>query len=224
MALTIIILLAVEIGGLAIVYVVLRERLRRAASAAAQSRELREEVGRLVVELNQTTERNVALVEDAVARLNELLGKADKKIGLLRREADRHDGGMELYARLESTRARGAQESPRVVPAASRTHSPGAGVQPDATKARFAPPPLAAAPEAGPADVREEAVRLGRRGFAPALIAQRLGLPLGEVELIVSLDRRRGSGEEPSGESRGITGTERGPGGMRAEGAPEEGS
>ena len=157
MALTIIILLAVEMGGLAIVYVVLRERLRRAASAAAQSRELREEVGRLVVELNQTTERNVALVEDAIARLNELLAKADKKIGLLRREADRHDGGMELYARLESTRATGRPGAsagrPRLCGGC------GAGM-PRRKKCAARPRRWTCA---------SEAARLGRRGFAPCV-------------------------------------------------------
>jgi hypothetical protein len=167
MALTIVILLAVQLGGLAIVYVVLRERLRRAASAASQSRELRDEVSRLVVELNQTTERNVALVEDAIARLNELVERADKKIGLLRREADRHDGGLALYGRLAGQ---------KTAPAA-------------------APPPEGPAPASqGPApaaDPRDEAARLARMGFAVPIIAQRVGLPQGEVELIVRLDRRR---------------------------------
>jgi hypothetical protein len=170
MTLTIIILLAVELGGLAIVYAVLRERLRRAASAAAQSREVREEVSRLVVELNQTTERNVALVEDAIGRLNEALARADKKIGLLRREADRHDGGLELYSRLADAR-----------PAAL----PGGG--PVGTGGARAP---REAPVGTPAaDPRSEAARLARLGFAAPLIAQRVGLPMGEVELIVQLGR-----------------------------------
>jgi hypothetical protein len=170
MALTIVILLAVELGGLAIVYAVLRERLRRAASAAAQSREVREEVSRLVVELNQTTERNVALVEDAIGRLNEVLARADKKIGLLRREADRHDGGLELYGRLADAR-----------PAAP----PGGG---PVGSGQLRPP--RETPVGAPAaDPRSEAARLARLGFAVSLIAQRVGLPMGEVELIVQLGR-----------------------------------
>jgi hypothetical protein len=187
MALTIVILLAVELGGLAIVYAVLRERLRRAASAAAQSQELREEVSRLVVELNQTTERNVALVEDAIARLNEVLARADKKIGLLRREADRHDGGLELYSRLADAR-----------PAPLPGNGP---PQPGGTRAARA----ASAGTAPAADPRSEAERLARLGFAVPLIAQRVGLPLGEVELIVQLGRRSegawgGDGSEGRGE------------------------
>jgi len=35
-------------------------------------------------------------------------------------------------------------------------------------------------------------VRLARGGFAPSLIAARVGVPLGEVELIISLEQRKG--------------------------------
>jgi hypothetical protein len=41
-------------------------------------------------------------------------------------------------------------------------------------------------------DVREQIVRLARGGFAPSLIAARVGVPLGEVELIISLEQRKG--------------------------------
>ncbi|MBE3065448.1 MAG: hypothetical protein IMZ69_10585, partial [Spirochaetes bacterium] len=97
MVLAILILLAVEMGGLLVIYAVLRERVRRGISDAAQSQELRDEVSRLVVELNQTTDRNIALVEDGIASLNESLARADKKIGLLRRESEKHDMGMQVY-------------------------------------------------------------------------------------------------------------------------------
>lgn len=187
MALTIIVLLAVEIGGLLLIYVVLRERLRRAASAAAQSRELREEVGRLVVDLNQTTDRNIALVEDAIARLNELLGRTDKKIGLLRREAEKHDGGLQLYSRLAE-----AKPSPVAAPTAPRPRG-------GAPARELAPAGGAVALGAG--DARSEVARLARQGFAPSLIAARLGVPLGEVELIVSLDRRQAPAEDEGGEA-----------------------
>jgi hypothetical protein len=182
MVLTVVILLAVEIGGLLVIWAVLRERVRRAASAASQAGELREEVGRLVVEMNQTAERNIALVEDAMARLNELLARTDKKIGLLAREADRHDGGMRLYGKLAEAR-RAAEPA----------------------SAGDAAVPGAAAPARGPvpADPRAEVVLLSRQGFAPALIASRVGLPLGEVELIAAIEKRRGSGARAGSASEG---------------------
>jgi hypothetical protein len=178
MVLTILILLAVEIGGLLVVYAVLRERVRRGTSAAAQSQELREEVSRLVVELNQTTDRNIALVEDGIARLNELLARADKKIGLLRRESEKHEMGMQVYSRLGEGRSAVEQGAPAGGPPPAKTG-----------RARAAAPK---AEEGEATDAREQVVRLARGGFAPSLIAARVGVPLGEVELIISLEQRKG--------------------------------
>jgi hypothetical protein len=166
MVLAILILLAVEIGGLLVIYAVLKERVRRGTAAAAQSQELRDEVSRLVVELNQTTERNIALVEDGIARLNEVLARADKKIGLLRREGEKHDMGMQVYSRLAEGRGAAPAE------AESMEERPGR--------------------RAEVVDPHEQVLRLARGGFAAPLIATRVGIPLGEVELIISLERRKG--------------------------------
>ena len=69
---TILITLVVDFGGLLLVYVLLRDRVRRATTVAVRrSTEIREEVSRLLVELNQTTDRNIALMEDKIASLNE---------------------------------------------------------------------------------------------------------------------------------------------------------
>ena len=110
---TVLVTLVVDIGGLLLVYALLRDRVRRATSAAAQIAELRDEVSRLVVELNQTTERNIGLMEDRIGSLNELLAAADRKIGLLHREMEKHDVGAQVYSRLTGGRgsAGGAQGS-----------------------------------------------------------------------------------------------------------------
>jgi len=191
MVLAILILLAVEMGGLLVIYAVLRERVRRGISDAAQSQELRDEVSRLVVELNQTTDRNIALVEDGIASLNEALARADKKIGLLRRESEKHDMGMQVYSRLAEGRGtvgQGATAAKGDGSAAAK----GAGGDPSSAR----PGPARAVPaeaESGEGvDAHEQVLRLARGGFAPSLIAARVGIPLGEVELIISLERRKG--------------------------------
>src|SRR5208337_3224345 len=108
---TVLITLMLDIGGLLLIYVLLRDRVRRAASSDAHIAEIRDEVSRLLVELNRTTDRNIALIEDRIASLNELLSSADKKIGLLRRETEKHDVGTQIYSRLAEGRSRvsGAQ-------------------------------------------------------------------------------------------------------------------
>jgi hypothetical protein len=208
---TVLILLALDIGGLLLVYVLLRDRVRRATTANAQIAEIRDEMSRLVVELNQTTDRNIALIEDRMGSLNELLSAADKKIGLLHREIEKHDVGTQVYSRLADTRPT------RAPPAAAGGASPAAavGAPPAATPAM---PPAAAAgvaqaagtplsvelseqrgpgpgdasvPAGGP-DLHQRVMMLHRSGFSSSLIASRVGVPLGEVELIISLEQRKG--------------------------------
>ncbi len=110
---TVLITLVIDVGGLLLLYALLRDRIRRATSAAAQIAELREEVSRLVVELNQTTERNVALLEDRVSGLGELLTAADRKMALLQREIEKHDVGTRVYSRLVEGNVRAAPGSAR---------------------------------------------------------------------------------------------------------------
>ena len=58
----------------------------------------------MVVQLNQTTDRNVSLLEDRIRQLTELLAKADKKIGLLRREGEKHEVSQSVYNHLVKSR------------------------------------------------------------------------------------------------------------------------
>ncbi|MGA2762827.1 MAG: hypothetical protein ABSG17_05635 [Spirochaetia bacterium] len=231
---TVLVTLVVDVGGLLLVYALLRDRMRRATSAAAQIAELRDEVSRLVVELNQTTERNIGLMEDRIGSLNELLAAADRKIGLLHREMEKHDVGAQVYSRLtggrgSGTAAQGSAGGVQGSGSAAKGGAQGSGVaaqggqraqpvprggrQPVAGEGTPVPPlsvelsdrasPSAAA--RGPsgddatagegggsrADLHQRVVMLSQSGFSAALIASRVGIPLGEVELIIALERQR---------------------------------
>ncbi|HTZ50316.1 MAG TPA: hypothetical protein VMF68_01575 [Spirochaetia bacterium] len=207
---TILITLVVDLGGLVLVYLLLRDRLRRAASSEARVAEIREEVSRLLVELNQATDRNVALMEDRIGVLNEALSTADKKIGLLRRETEKHDVGSRIYSRLAEGRpprpleAEEAREAapvppapaapaPVVVPAPVAAPAPVAVPAPVAAPGSVTVPPLAVElSERASGDVHHRVMMLFRAGFSPSLIASRVGAPVGEVELIISLEQRKG--------------------------------
>ena len=110
---TILITLVVDFGGLLLVYLLLRDRVRRATSSESRIAEIRDEVSRLLVELNQATDRNIALMEDKITVLNEAISTADKKIGLLRRETEKHDVGSQIYSRLAEGRPPRARCSSR---------------------------------------------------------------------------------------------------------------
>jgi hypothetical protein len=252
---TILITLVVDFGGLLFVYLLLRDRVRRATSVESRMAEVREEVSRLLVELNQATDRNIALMEDKITALNAAISTADKKIGLLRRETEKHDVGSQIYSRLaegrhhraaaavpaaaESAEYRTAEANPPSTSAggfgdaesagyrdaestgfggeqgmqdaesAGYRDAESAGVR-DLRPARSSRPPLEAprAVVARPAepttplavelsgaaatDVRQRVMMLYRAGFSPSLIASRVGAPVGEVELIISLEQRKG--------------------------------
>ena len=204
---TIVITLVVDIGGLVLVYLLLRDRVRRAASAESRISEIREEVSRLLVELNQATDRNIALMEDKITVLNDAISTADKKIGLLRRETEKHDVGSQIYSRLaEGRRQRPTELTRRDAESAGYRDAESAGYR-DAESAGYRDaalaPPLAVElsenPRHGAAEKprgigpdAQRVMMLYRAGFSPSLIASRVGAPVGEVELIISLEQRKG--------------------------------
>jgi hypothetical protein len=191
---TILITLLIDIGGLVLVYALLRDRVRRATTADSQIEQIRDEVSRLLVELNQTTDRNIGLLEDKIASLNGELAAADKKIGLLRREIEKHDVGTQIYSRLAEGRARTAPSAPVAAPSPVTAPAAPAAPPPAAVPlaVELSEPQAATDGRERPADLQSRVLMLHRAGFAATLIAGRVGIPLGEVELIISLEQRKG--------------------------------
>jgi len=181
-------LLALNLVGFFFIWLLLRRQVRRYASPTAQMTELRAEVDRLVVELNQTTERNILLLEDRIAGLTELLGQADKKMDILRREAEKREMGARVYARLGEARLRPMEEVQS--PLVEGQGLPVEGQKPP-VEVSMRPPQTPSAATASPViqePRQDEVVRLYRAGLSSALISGRTGVPRGEVELIISLE------------------------------------
>ncbi len=161
---------AAVLAGLAVVYLALRTRIDRSIARLDPAAEIREELASVMVEMNRTTERNIALLEDRIGQLNQLLADADRKIALVRRESEKHETSRMVYTHL----AKAAAEKPPAPPAQ----------QADRAEDGRGP--------AAPAETLESRIlRLEREGFSAAVIANRVGSTIGEVELIISLARRR---------------------------------
>ena len=151
-------------------YLVLRARITRLVLARDPAQEVRDELASIMVEINRTTEQNVAVVEDRIRQLTELIGVADRRIALLRRETERHEVSRQVYSNIVR---RHPQPAPEKGPAP-------------------APPPADTAASAETDEPLDRRVlQLSREGFSPATIAGRLGTTVGEVELIISLNRHR---------------------------------
>jgi len=130
--------------------------------------QIRREINGLVVELNQTTDRNVSLIEERVRSLNALLNQADRRIGVMKREVEQQESAGQTYndiLKKMSARKKKEQEEQQAEPSA---------------------------PVELPASRREQVLDLHRKGIAPNIIAARVGSTVGEVELIISLKDRKG--------------------------------
>ncbi len=162
---------AIQILGFVLILLFLRRWLRRNANAEAVTRKVREELSSLLVELNKTTEQNINLIEDKVESLNRLIDRADKKIGLLKRETEKHEVSRAVYSRINETRPPAGSGGA----AAGGAGSGEPGVR-----------------EGPPAGLAEKVIKLYREGFSAGVIAGHLGTTVGEVELIISLQEGKG--------------------------------
>jgi transcriptional regulator len=91
---------ALAIAGYFLVYLILKAKLKRFVDPKAILESIREEVDRIIVEMNSTTDRNITLLEDKVQSLSNLLEQADKKIGILKREIEKHELSAKVYSEL----------------------------------------------------------------------------------------------------------------------------
>ena len=101
---------ALLIAGFFIVYLILKQKLSKSLDPQAILESIREEVDRIIVELNSTTDRNITLLEDKVQSLTYLIEQADKKIGILRREIEKHELAGKVYSELAEKRAKEPEE------------------------------------------------------------------------------------------------------------------
>lgn len=86
-----------NVGFAAVIYLLLIRRIDRKLEPGRIVEQVRSEIEGIIVELNQTTDRNIGLIEDRVNRLNSVLEQADKRLSVLKREVQSHTAGTERY-------------------------------------------------------------------------------------------------------------------------------
>lgn len=171
----------VSLGVCALYVHLWRRRIRRDMETDAIIGKLRAEIGEIVTELNGTTERNVALIENRISELTNLVERAGKTTGVLRRESEKHDIASQVYTSLERSKPFNPSLNLDVVDD-SQTGDPPAEAE-------------AAVPEDivdfSSLPIREKALFMHRNGESDESIAAKLGMSRGEVELIFSIHDRR---------------------------------
>lgn len=169
------VLLAVDLLGLAGIWFFLKAKLSRALELDSLLDSVRKEVRALNIELNETTDRNISLIEDRMKSLRELLDEADRRMGVVRRELGRRETEREVYSHL-GRRAQGAVQpgrEARLAAALPPTVESVAG-RPEAAEAAplaQTPPPPQAYPEGegeGPIRLSFAREREGGRAVSPS--------------------------------------------------------
>ncbi len=165
----------------------LRRRLRNRSGIEPLTENLRKEVDNLVLELNSTTERNIALLENRINALKEMLDQARKTAGVLRREQEQHHLASQVYTHLEQAASRNTPLNLKVEEKENET--PQSVVEKNPSQP--APEEGTEVPDMQSMTVREKVILQYSRGENVDAISQTLGISPGEVELIISLHRRR---------------------------------
>ena len=134
-----------------VIYLILKKRIDNSSSAEHVLKSIRDEVDRMLVELNQTADRNIALLESKINDVHDVMEQTDRKIKVLEREKDKQDLSRKIYSELNKSTKVVAEEK----------------------------------------DLHKEVINMFQSGVAESIIAKRLNLPVGEVQLIISLNSPR---------------------------------
>jgi len=177
------VLLGADIIILCLIYVFLKRRVDRSLRSTDLLNQIETEIGLVVTELNQTTERNISLVEDRISRLTALMEQADRRMVLFQREREKESQkGPLVYTKPSPLRVTQVSLFDEPSGEASSRNEPAPAAGPREV--------LTVHPQ-GPLSTREKVVELAGQGMAPSQVATRLGVTMGEVELILSMNQRQ---------------------------------
>ena len=202
-----VLVVVLNVGLAAAVYLFLVRRIDRRLEPGKIVDNIRGEIEGIIVELNQTTDRNIGLIEDRVNQLNRVLEQADRRLSLLKREMESRSQSTDRYndilkrARENATRGAppsgadagapsGADAGRKPTDGDTAGHgSQGAGDQTSGSQGAGGQEPT------GRTARRKQIIDLHRKGIAANIIANRTGTTVGEVELVISLSERSPQGE-----------------------------
>lgn len=154
---------------------------------------IREELNLLLVELNQTTDRNITLIEDRINTLKKLVEEADKRIRVLNQEISRKTVESSVYNRLGKLKDDADVQIAITAKEASVNRDSAKGnsvggettVEMDAEEA--IPFVKLSHQNVTKNEIKEKVISLHNKGLDKELIANKLGISLSEVELVIEL-------------------------------------
>jgi hypothetical protein len=122
-------LAAIELAGLFGIWFFLKAKIGKYLELENLLDGVREEARALVLELNETADRNVSLVEDRMTSLRELLDEVDRRIGVEKRELGARAVERDVYEKLARRRPIVPIQEERIAPEPRPRRSPEAASQ-----------------------------------------------------------------------------------------------
>ena len=135
---------------------------------------IREEVNRLIIDIEHESDHAVTILEDKIRQIEKLLTDTDRHLALVEQEHEKWNHQQQFIEEYRLSREEAT------TPSAGKKDSITVYTKPTGT------------PDAARAssilDPRQQVVELARQGFSIDFIAEKVDLPLGEIALILSID------------------------------------
>jgi len=167
----------VNVGALFVIFFYFKRKIDKQLKPSRILKNIRSEIQRLIAEVNQTTDRDIGLLEAKIKELNDYLQKADKRIGLLKQETEKHEMGNRVYNDIMKKHfASKAEQYQEKNKNSSSQESPKDNDKNEKKEEK---------------SMRKQVLELYNQGMSPTIIAKKLDTTIGEVELIISIMESR---------------------------------
>lgn len=151
-----------------ILYFILRSRIDSNLNNKKFLREVREEISSLVTQINETSDRNVTLLENRLEKLTNLIEQADIRISGLKKEIKVQKVHVIEEVKKEPVKIVESQITEEAV-----TNLLDIDLVDDDTALTR----------------KERIILMHKQGISPSIIARRTESTVGEVELVISLNK-----------------------------------
>lgn len=137
---------------------------------------IREEVNRLIIDIEHESDHAVTVLEDKIRQVEKLISDTDKHIALAEQEHEKWRTQKDFLEHYQLPRQENSEPAPEVKKNTVMVYKKPTGASETAVK----PPPFL--------NSRDQVIELARQGFSIDFIAEKVDLPLGEIALILSID------------------------------------
>ncbi|MDR1059099.1 MAG: hypothetical protein LBL43_06085 [Treponema sp.] len=165
--------------------------IKRRTSQERILRDIREELDKILTEIDRITDEDIRLIEERENTLKRIIEEADRRVKVYAENLSRSRNAAEAYAELGRTQGRISRK---------KDPSPGGAVAPGVSPQGLPPVPPAlegnnvpaagqeaSAPEPPPRSLGERAGELAGLGLSARAIASRLGVSIAEAELALAI-------------------------------------